>query len=281
MTIQDAIFSLKDYFRKQGCLIGEPLDMEVGAGTMHPYTFFAVLGPKPWKAAYVQPSRRPADGRYGDSPYRYYIHYQFQVIMKPAPADIQDIYLEGLKVLGIDYEKHDMRFIEDNWESPTLGAAGVGWEVWMDGQEVSQFTYFQQCGGVTLNPPSVELTFGIERLCMYSEGIENGFNLKWNPENTYGDLRKRAEYELCKWGFEFADIDVLKRMMDDYEKESNRAIEAKLAIPAYEYALKCSHTFNLLDARGALSVSERAGMIARVRDLTRKCASVYQEVQYE
>jgi len=240
--------------------------------------FFGVLGPRPWKVAYVQPSRRPADGRYGDSPYRFYIHHQFQVILKPPPADVQDIYLESLKVLGIDYEKHDMRFIEDNWESPTLGAAGVGWEVWMDGQEVTQFTYFQQAGGCELNPPSVELTYGIERLAMYSERKDNGFELGWNENVTYGDLRKRAEYELCKYGFELADVESLKTMFGICEKESNRCIEAQLYMPAYEYALKCSHLFNLLDARGAVSVSERALIIARIRDLTRKCAMLYQEV---
>ncbi|MCE5175924.1 MAG: glycine--tRNA ligase subunit alpha [Caldisericales bacterium] len=278
MTIEAIILALKGYWKEKGCLIGEPFDMEVGAGTMVPYSFFGVLGPRPWKVAYVQPSRRPADGRYGDSPYRFYIHHQFQVILKPPPANVQDIYLESLKVLGIDYEKHDMRFIEDNWESPTLGAAGVGWEVWMDGQEVTQFTYFQQAGGCELDPPSVELTYGIERLAMYSERKDNGFELGWNEDVTYGDLRKRAEYELCKYGFELADVESLKTMFGICEKESNRCIEAQLYMPAYEYALKCSHLFNLLDARGAVSVSERALIIARIRDLTRKCAMLYQEV---
>ena len=253
MTIEAIILALKGYWKEKGCLIGEPFDMEVGAGTMVPYSFFGVLGPRPWKVAYIQPSRRPADGRYGDSPYRFYIHHQFQVILKPPPADVQDIYLESLKVLGIDYEQHDMRFIEDNWESPTLGAAGVGWEVWMDGQEVTQFTYFQQAGGCELNPPSVELTYGLERLAMYSD-------------------------ELCKYGFELADVESLRTMFGICEKESSRCIEAQLYMPAYEYALKCSHLFNLLDARGAVSVSERALIIARIRDLTRKCAMLYQEV---
>lgn len=278
MTIEEIIQSLKDYWRGKGCLIGEPYDIEVGAGTMVPYSFFGVLGANPWKVAYVQPSRRPADGRYGDSPYRYLIHHQFQVIMKPPPEDVQDLYLESLKTIGIDYEKHDMRFIEDNWESPTLGASGVGWEVWMDGQEITQFTYFQQAGGFELNPPSVELTYGIERLSMYSEGKDNGFDVGWNRDITYGQLRKRAEYELCKYGFEIADVEALKTMFGICENESKRCIEACLYLPAYEMALKCSHLFNLMDARGAVSVSERAVIIGRVRDLTKKCAMLYQEI---
>ncbi|HOO96190.1 MAG TPA: glycine--tRNA ligase subunit alpha [Caldisericia bacterium] len=279
MNIESTIFELKKYWRDQGCLIAEPYDIEVGAGTMVPKSFFSTLGEKPWSVAYVQPSRRPADGRYGDNPYRFYIHHQFQVILKPPPKDVQDIYLESLKVIGIDYEKHDMRFIEDNWESPTLGAAGVGWEVWMDGQEVTQFTYFQQVGGIQLNPPSVELTYGIERLAMYSEKIENGFDLKWNDNVTYGQLRKKEEYELCKYAFELADIDSLMTMLEICEKESNRCIEQGLVAPAYEFALKCSHFFNILDARGAISVSERAVMIKRVRTLTSKCAKAYVEAQ--
>jgi len=277
MNIEQVIQTLKGYYKEKGCLIGEPLDLEVGAGTMVPYSFFGVLGSKPWKVAYVQPSRRPADGRYGDSPYRYFIHHQFQVIMKPPPDDIQDIYLESLKKLGIDYEKHDLRFIEDNWESPTLGAAGVGWEIWIDGQEITQFTYFQQAGGFELNPPSVELTYGIERIAMYSEAKENGFDVNWNDDVTYGDLRKKSEYELCKYGFEIADVEALRQMFNLYENESKRCIDARICLPAYEYALKCSHTFNLLDARGAVSVSERPQVIARIRDLTKKCAGLYQE----
>lgn len=278
MTIEEIILVLKKYWQDQGCLIGEPFDMEVGAGTMVPYSFFGVLGIKPWRVAYLQPSRRPADGRYGDSPYRFYIHHQFQVILKPPPQDVQDIYLDSLKAMGIDYEKHDIRFIEDNWESPTLGASGVGWEIWMDGQEITQFTYFQQAGGFELYPPSAELTYGIERLAMYSEGKDNGFDVGWNKQVTYGDLRKRAEYELCKYGFEIADIETLRTIFNLYENESERCINNNLYFPAYEFALKCSHFFNLLDARGALSVSERAIIIARIRDLTKKCATLYQGI---
>jgi len=248
---------------------------------MVPKSFFGALGHKPYKVAYVQPSRRPADGRYGDNPYRFYIHHQFQVILKPPPADIQDVYLESLKSIGINYENHDMRFIEDNWESPTLGAGGVGWEVWMDGQEVTQFTYFQQVGGVQLLIPAVELTYGIERIAMYSEGKNNCLLLNWNDDVTYGDLRKKEEYELCRYGFDLADVASLTQVLDIFEKEAIRCIKEKLIAPAYEFALKCSHIFNILDARGAVSVSERAIMIKRIRSLTSKCARLYVEAENE
>jgi len=281
MNIESTISSLKSYWREKGCLISEPYDIEVGAGTMVPKSFFGALGHKPYKVAYVQPSRRPADGRYGDNPYRFYIHHQFQVILKPPPADIQDVYLESLKSIGINYENHDMRFIEDNWESPTLGAGGVGWEVWMDGQEVTQFTYFQQVGGVQLLIPAVELTYGIERIAMYSEGKNNCLLLNWNDDVTYGDLRKKEEYELCRYGFDLADVASLTQVLDIFEKEAIRCIEEKLITPAYEFALKCSHIFNILDARGAVSVSERAIMIKRIRSLTSKCARLYVEAENE
>jgi len=279
MNIENTISALKKYWSGNGCLISEPFDIEVGAGTMVPKSFFGTLSNKPWKVAYVQPSRRPADGRYGDNPYRFYIHHQFQVILKPPPSNIQDLYLESLKVFGINYEEHDMRFIEDNWESPTLGAGGVGWEVWMDGQEVTQFTYFQQVGGIQLEIPAVELTYGIERLVMYSEKIENGFDLQWNDDVTYGDLRKKEEYELCKYAFDIADTTALSTMFDICEKESNRCADEGLVAPAYEFALKCSHFFNMLDARGAVSVSERAVMIKRVRTMTSRCAKLFVEAQ--
>lgn len=277
MNIEKTILALKQYWSNQGCLISEPFDIEVGAGTMVPKSFFGALHPTTWKVGYVQPSRRPADGRYGDNPYRFYIHHQFQVILKPPPENIQDLYLESLKVFGINYEEHDMRFIEDNWESPTLGAGGVGWEVWMDGQEVTQFTYFQQVGGIQLEIPAVEITYGIERLTMYSEGIENGFDLKWNDNVTYGDLRKKEEYELCRYAFDVADISSLRTLFDICEKEAGRCADEGLIIPSYEFALKCSHFFNMLDARGAVSVSERAVMIKRVRDMTSRCARLYVE----
>jgi glycyl-tRNA synthetase alpha chain len=275
MTFQDLLMALQQFWAEQGCLIVQPFDMEVGAGTMHPATALRVLGPEPWNVAYVQPSRRPTDGRYGENPNRLQHYYQFQVIMKPAPSDIQDIYLESLQRLGINPEEHDIRFVEDDWESPTLGAAGVGWEVWLDGMEITQFTYFQQMGGIDLNPISVEITYGPERIAMYLQGVDSVFDLEWAHGITYGELHKRTEYEGSVYNFELADTDMFFRLFEMFERESERILEAGLVFPAFEYTLKCSHTFNLLDSRGAISVMERARYIKRVQRLARRCAESY------
>jgi len=240
MTFQDLLMALQQFWAEQGCLIVQPFDMEVGAGTMHPATALRVLGPEPWNVAYVQPSRRPTDGRYGENPNRLQHYYQFQVIMKPAPSDIQDIYLESLQRLGINPEEHDIRFVEDDWESPTLGAAGVGWEVWLDGMEITQFTYFQQMGGIDLNPISVEITYGPERIAMYLQGVDSVFDLEWAHGITYGELHKRTEYEGSVYNFELADTDMLFRLFELFEREAERILEAGLVFPAFEYTLKCS-----------------------------------------
>jgi glycyl-tRNA synthetase alpha chain len=255
--------------------------MEKGAGTFNPATFLAVLGPEPWKAAYVEPSRRPTDGRYGENPNRLQRYYQFQVILKPSPEDIQDIYIESLKTLGIDPLAHDIRFVEDDWESPTLGAWGLGWEVWLDGMEITQFTYFQQAGGIDLKPVTGEITYGLERITMYLQGVDNVFDLKWNDSLTYGDVHLRGEIEHSKYNFDSADVDMLFKLFDTYEKESVRLTSVGLALPAYDYCLKCSHTFNLLDARGAISVAERTRFIGRVRTLARRCAECYLKTREE
>ncbi len=249
--------------------------MEVGAGTFHPSTFLRVLGPEPWKVAYVQASRRPTDGRYGENPNRLQHYFQYQVILKPSPQDIQEIYLESLKALGIDPLEHDIRFVEDDWESPTLGAWGLGWEVWLDGMEITQFTYFQQCGGFDLFPVSVELTYGLERIAMYLQGKDNVFELAWSPEVSYAELYHQAEVEWSQYNFELADLELLFRHFQDCEKEALSLLDKGLVLPAYDYCLKCSHLFNLLDARGALSVSERVNYIARVRKLANRCARLY------
>ena len=277
MTLQELIFSLGRFWAKQGCIIQQPYDMEMGAGTFHPATFLRVLGPEPWKTAYVQPSRRPTDGRYAQNPNRLQHYYQYQVIIKPSPENIQDIYIESLACFGIDPRKHDIRFVEDDWESPTLGAWGLGWEVWLDGMEITQFTYFQQAGGIDLFPIPVEITYGIERIAMYLQGIDNVFNLVWDGETTYGDVFTRNEVEFSTYNFEEADIDLLAALFDMYEKESLRLVERGLVLVAYDYCLKCSHVFNLLDARGAISVTQRTGYIARVRNLARRCAHAYLE----
>lgn len=269
------IFALERYWADQGCIILQPYDMEVGAGTMHPATFLRVLGPEPWKAAYVQPSRRPTDGRYGENPNRLQHYYQYQVILKPSPDDIQELYLASLPAIGIDPAKHDIRFVEDDWESPTLGAWGLGWEVWLDGMEITQFTYFQQCGGLDLKPVSVELTYGLERLAMYLQGVDNVFDLEWVDGVTYGDVFHQNEVEQSRYNFEQADTGLLFELFDRFEAEAERVVQAGLVLPAYDYVLKCSHTFNLLDARGAISVTERTKYIARVRRLARECASAY------
>ncbi len=282
MYFQDLVLKLKEYWGKQGCLIMEPYDVEVGAGTMSPNTFLRALGPEPWKTIYVQPSRRPDDGRYGDNPNRLYQHHQMQVILKPTPDNIQELYLDSLKAIGIDPKVHDIRFIEDNWESPTLGAWGLGWEVWIDAMEITQYTYFQQVGGINCELESGELTYGLERIALYLQEVDSVYDIMWNENTKYGDLFKVAEYEHSKYSFEESDKDLLKNLFTQYESEAERIIEeTSLVLPAYDYVLKCSHTFNLLDARGAISVSERTGYIQRVRNLSRKVANLYVEQRKE
>ena len=279
MKFQDLILGLQNYWANQGCVLSQPYDIETGAGTMNPHTFLKALGPEPWKVAYVEPSRRPADGRYGENPFRVHKHYQFQVLLKPSPDNVQELYLESLRVMGIDPTKHDIRFEEDNWEAPTLGAWGVGWQVLLDGMEITQFTYFQQVGGIDTQPVSVEITYGIERLCMFLGNIDDIFNLQWSDEVTYGSARKREEFELSKYCFEVADIERHQKMFELFEQEAFHALAADLPLAAYDYALKCSHTFNVLDARGAVSVTERPGFIARVRKMTCAVAAAYTAVQ--
>ena len=275
MNFQDVIMSLEKFWAKKGCVVAQPYDIEVGAGTFHPTTLLKALGPEPWKVAYVQPSRRPTDGRYGENPNRLQHYYQYQVILKPSPYDVQQQYLQSLKVLGIDPLEHDIRFVEDDWESPTLGASGLGWEVWLDGMEITQFTYFQLAGSVELFPISVELTYGLERISMYLQGVDNVYNLKWNDDVTYGHVHHQQEVEQSTYNFEKADVAMLLDFFNKYEAESGRLIKESLVLPAYEYCLKCSHTFNLLDARGAISVMERTNYIGRIRNLARACAEGY------
>lgn len=277
MTFQDLILKLQDFWARKGCLIVQPYDLEKGAGTFNPATFLRCLGPRPWKAAYVEPSRRPTDGRYGENPFRLQYYYQFQVVLKPAPHEAQDLYLESLFALGIDPLEHDIRFVEDDWESPTLGAWGLGWEVWVDGMEVTQFTYFQQAGGFELNPITVELTYGLERIAMYLSGIDNVFDLEWGHGVKYREVTHRNEVEFSRFNFEEADIALHFELFDKYEAECKRLLEKALVLPAYDYCMKCSHIFNVLDARGAISVAERQSYILRVRTLARGCASAYLE----
>ena len=281
MLFQDIIQKLNQYWGEQGCVIEQPYDVEVGAGTMCPGTFLRALGEKPWDSAYVQPSRRPQDGRYGDNPNRVQRHFQFQVIMKPSPENIQDLYLDSLRELGIDPLEHDIRFVEDNWEAPTLGSWGLGWEVWLDGMEITQFTYFQQVGGLDARPVTVELTYGLERIAMYLQEVENVYDITWVEGVTYGDIYYRNEYEQSKYNFEVADVARLHRLFDDFEAEAEEALNDNLALPAYDYTLKSSHIFNILDARGAISVTERTKYIKRVRNLAQRTARVYLEVQEE
>ena len=281
MYFQDLMLKLLDYWGEKGCLILEPYDIEKGAGTMSPHTFLRALGPEPWKVVYVEPSRRPADARYGENPNRVYQHHQLQVILKPSAEDVQDLYLDSLKAIGIDPLKHDIRFVEDNWEAPTLGAWGLGWEVWLDGMEITQFTYFQQVGSINCELESAELTYGLERIAMYLQDVDNVFEIKWNENIRYGDIFKNAEYEHSVYSFEKADIEVLKELFNIYEKESERALEEGLILPSYDYVLKCSHTFNVLDARGAVAVSERTNYLTRVRNLARKVAHRYLEQRKE
>lgn len=277
MTFQEIIFKLQNFWSQQGCIVQNPYDVEKGAGTMNPATFLRAIGPEPWAVCYVEPSRRPADGRYGDNPNRLFQHHQFQVIVKPSPDNIQELYLQSLAALGIHAEDHDIRFVEDNWESPTLGAWGLGWEVWLDGMEVTQFTYFQQVGSIDCKPVSVEITYGLERLAMYIQGVENVYDLKWNDTITYGDVWHQNEVEQSTYNFELADTDMLFNLFDIYEKEAKRICAKGYVLPAYDYVLKCSHTFNLLDSRGAISISERTAFIGRVRALARICAKAQLE----
>ena len=279
MTFQEFIQSLEAYWSRQGCVLVQPLDLEVGAGTFHPATFLRSIGPEPWNAAYVQPSRRPTDGRYGENPNRLQHYYQYQVVMKPSPEDFQELYLGSLKAVGIDPEVHDIRFVEDNWESPTLGAWGLGWEVWLNGMEVTQFTYFQQAGGLECRPVMGEITYGIERLAMYLQEVDSVYDLVWTDVGgrsvTYGEVFHQNEVEQSKYNFEHADIDALFGWFDTCEKEAKKLVELGLPLPAYEQVLKASHTFNLLDARKAISVTERQRFILRVRDLARRVAETY------
>ena len=275
-SFQAIILALQSYWAGKGCVLLQPYDMEVGAGTFHPATTLRALGKEPWKAAYVQPTRRPADGRYGENPNRLQHYYQFQVLLKPSPDDVQDIYLKSLRKLGIDPGLHDIRFVEDDWESPTLGAWGLGWEVWLDGMEITQFTYFQQIGGIDCDPVSVELTYGIERLAMYIQGVENVYELDWNGAGvTYGDVFLRAEKEFSAYNFERAGTDILRRQFEDAEAECASLLEAGLVLPAYDQCLKGSHLFNLLEARGVISVPERAAYIGRVRALVKGCCEAW------
>jgi len=275
MTFQELILRLQQYWATRGCVLVQPYDVEMGAGTFHTATFLRALGPEPWRAAYVQPCRRPKDGRYGDNPNRLQHYYQFQVVLKPSPLDIQNIYLGSLAALGIDPRVHDIRFVEDNWESPTLGAWGLGWEVWLDGMEVTQFTYFQEIGSLPCKPVLGEITYGLERLAMYLQGKESIFDLVWTDGVTYGDVYHQNEVEQSKYNFELANTEWLFREFDMLESEARRVIEAGLPLPGFELAMKCSHVFNLLDARGAISTTERAGYITRVRALARLVAQSY------
>ena len=274
-TFQDIILALQTFWSQRGCVLLQPYDLEVGAGTFHTATFLRAIGPEPWNAAYVQPSRRPKDGRYGNNPNRLQHYYQYQVVLKPSPDDIQDVYLGSLRALGIDTSVHDIRFVEDDWESPTLGAWGLGWEVWLDGMEITQFTYFQEVGSLPCRPVLGEITYGLERLAMYLQGVENVFDLVWTPGVTYGDVFHQNEVEQSKYNFEESNVPWLLRLFGEFESEAKRLLEAGLPLPGYEMVMKCSHTFNLLDARGAISTTERASYIGRVRTLARQVAQAY------
>jgi len=275
MNFQEIIMRLHKYWAKEGCLIWQPYDLEKGAGTFNPATFLRTLGPKPWKVAYVEPSRRPTDGRYGENPNRLQHYYQFQVILKPAPENVQQLYLNSLKAIGLDPKEHDIRFVEDDWESPTLGAWGLGWEVWIDGMEATQFTYFQQVGGIELNPISAEITYGLERLAMYSQKKDSVYDLMWTDDVTYGDVHLEDEKQWSKYNFEVADTQMLLQHFNDWEKEAKKLVEQNLVLPAYDAVMKCSHLFNLLDARSAISVSERVSYVLRVRTLAKLVAEGY------
>ncbi|HJM82039.1 MAG TPA: glycine--tRNA ligase subunit alpha [Nitrospinota bacterium] len=275
MLFQEVILRLQNFWARKGAIIAQPYDIEVGAGTFNPHTFLRALGPEPWNCAYVEPSRRPADGRYGENPNRLQHYYQFQVILKPSPENTQELYLESIQDLGIDLNRHDIRFVEDDWESPTLGAWGLGWEVWLDGMEITQYTYFQQCGGIDLKPVTAELTYGLERIAMYLQNCDNVYDLKWTDKITYGDVHHRTEVEFSDYNFNHTNIDLNQRLFDEFEKEAHRLIEKNLILPAFDFCLKCSHTFNMLDAGGAISVTERTGYISRVRNIAKKVAEGY------
>ena len=275
MDFQAMILRLNRYWAEQGCVLAMPYDVETGAGTMNPLTFFRALGPEPWRVAYVEPSRRPADGRYGENPNRLYQHWQYQVILKPSPPDVQELYLGSLEALGIRPEEHDIRFVEDNWEWPSGGAWGLGWEVWLDGMEITQFTYFQQVAGFECKPVSVELTYGLERIATYLQGVDTVFDIRWVDGVTYGEMFRMSEYEHSAYSFEHADVDMLRRWFDDAAREAARALERGLVLPGYDYVLKCSHLFNVLEARNAVSANERTALLGRVRGLARKAAEVY------
>ena len=279
-SFQETIFNLQKFWSNQGCIILQPYDLEVGAGTFHPATTLRSLGPNPWKAAYVQPSRRPTDGRYGENPNRLQHYYQFQVIIKPSIDNIKNLYLKSLSKIGINHSEHDIRFVEDDWESPTLGAAGLGWEVWCDGMEITQFTYFQQMAGINCNPVSVEITYGLERICMFIQQKQNVYDLDWNEEGVkYKDVFQQSEREFSKYNFEYASIENLFKIFDMYEFEARSLAEKKISLPAYDHCLKASHVFNILDARGAISVAERAEYIARIRSIVKLVAEVWIETQ--
>jgi glycyl-tRNA synthetase alpha chain len=278
MNFQNLILNLQTFWAKKGCVILQPYDLEKGAGTFHPGTFLRCLGKTPWSAAYVEPCRRPTDGRYGENPNRLQHYYQFQVVIKPSIENIQELYLESLNHLGIDTKKHDIRFVEDDWESPTLGAWGLGWEVWLDGMEITQFTYFQQAGGFDLNPVTVEITYGTERIAMYLQEVDSVYDLQWSDEIKYHDIHHRTEYEFSKYNFEVANIDMLKDFFIKSKEECISLIKNNLPLPAYDYCLKCSHIFNLLDARGSISVTERARYILEIRELAKESASLYLKI---
>ncbi len=275
MYFQDIILELSRYWADQGCVIQQPYDMEVGAGTFHPATLLRALGPEPWRAAYVQPSRRPTDGRYGENPNRLQHYYQFQVVLKPSPKDVQELYLNSLRRFKIDPLEHDIRFVEDDWESPTLGASGLGWEIWLDGMEVTQFTYFQQAGSLDLAPITAEITYGLERIAMYLQGVNSVYEIMWNDKVTYGAIFQQAEREFSTFNFEEANVEEMVRFFNTFEAEAHRLLDKGLILPAYDYCLKCSHTFNLLDARKAISVAERTRYIGRIRNIARLVAAKF------
>jgi len=281
VNFQELILNLQQYWVERGCVLAQPTDVEVGAGTFNPATFLRCLGPEPWRAAYVEPSRRPADGRYGENPYRFGAYYQFQVILKPAPTDSQQVYLDSLAHMGIDLTEHDVRFVEDDWESPTLGATGLGWEVWLDGMEITQFTYFQRVGGIDLDPVCVELTYGLERIAMFVQKRSSVFDVEWAPGITYGEIRREDEVQWSRYNFESADVQAHLKWFDMFEAECRRCLDEGLALPACDYVLKCSHVFNVLDARGAISVAERTAYITRVRRLAYGVAEAYVRMREE
>lgn len=275
LSVQEIILTLQNYWSNQGCLLLQAYDTEKGAGTMSPYTFLRAIGPEPWNAAYVEPSRRPADGRYGENPNRLFQHHQFQVVMKPSPENIQELYLGSLEALGINPLEHDIRFVEDNWENPSLGCAGLGWEVWLDGMEVTQFTYFQQVGGLECHPVTSEITYGLERLASYIQEVESVYDLVWTGDVKYGDIFTQPEYEHSKYAFEESNAELLMQLFTDFEKEATVLMEKGLVHPAYDYVLKCSHAFNLMDARGIISATDRAGFLGRIRKMARTIAKTF------